>query len=74
MSTTDSINTNPIGGANQIGTTNTVYGIVTDNTAMMLAAKYTGNRTSSSAATNISSYTTRQIPSASPPPRKVATS
>jgi predicted porin len=41
QSTTNSINTNPItGGANVIGTTNTVYGIVTDNTGMMVAAKY----------------------------------
>ena len=41
QSTTDSINTNPITGANLIGTTNTVYGIVTDNSAIMGAAKYT---------------------------------
>jgi len=41
QSTTDSINTNPINGANLIGTTNTVYGIVTDNSAIMGAAKYT---------------------------------
>jgi predicted porin len=40
-STTNSINTNPITGANVIGTTNTVYGIVTDNSAIMAAAKYT---------------------------------
>jgi predicted porin len=40
QSTTDSINTNPITGANLIGTTNTVYGIVTDNSAIMGAAKY----------------------------------
>jgi predicted porin len=40
QSTTDSINTNPINGANLIGTTNTVYGIVTDNNAVMAAAKY----------------------------------
>ena len=40
QSTTDSINTNPITGANLIGTTNTVYGIVTDNNAVMGAAKY----------------------------------
>jgi predicted porin len=40
-STTNSINTNPINGANVIGTTNTVYGIVTDNSAIMAAAKYT---------------------------------
>ena len=31
QSTTNSINTNPITGANLIATTNTVYGIVTDN-------------------------------------------
>jgi predicted porin len=36
----NSINTNPITGANLIGTTNTEYGIITDNTAVMVAAKY----------------------------------
>jgi predicted porin len=41
QSTTDSINTNPITGANLIATSNTVWGIVTDNNAMMGAAKYT---------------------------------
>jgi predicted porin len=41
QSTTDSINTNQISGANLIGTANTVYGIVTDNSAIMFAAKYT---------------------------------
>jgi predicted porin len=41
QSTTDSINTNKIAGTNLIGTDNTEYGIVTDNTAVMLAAKYT---------------------------------
>jgi predicted porin len=41
QSTTDSINTNPITGANLIGTNNTVYGIVTDNSAVMFAGKYT---------------------------------
>jgi predicted porin len=40
QSTTNSINTNPITGANVIGTTNTEYGIVTDNTAVMAAGKY----------------------------------
>jgi predicted porin len=40
QSTTDSINTNTIGGANLIDPNNTVYGIVTDNNAVMLAAKY----------------------------------
>jgi predicted porin len=40
QSTTDSINTNPITGVNLISTTNTVYGIVTDNNAIMGAAKY----------------------------------
>ncbi len=40
QSTMDSINTNPIGGANLIDTNNTVYGIVTDNSAIMVAAKY----------------------------------
>jgi predicted porin len=40
QSTTDSINTVPITGANLIDTTNTVYGIVTDNNAIMATAKY----------------------------------
>jgi predicted porin len=40
QSTTDSINTNPINGVNLISTNNTVYGIVTDNNAVMAAAKY----------------------------------
>ncbi len=39
-STTDSINTNPITGANIVGTTNTVYGIVTDNNGVIGAVKY----------------------------------
>jgi predicted porin len=41
QSALNSINTHPITGANLIGTNNTEYGIVTDNTAIMLAAKYT---------------------------------
>jgi predicted porin len=41
QSTLNSVNTNPITGANLIGTNNTEYGIVTDNTAILLAAKYT---------------------------------
>jgi predicted porin len=41
QSTTNSINTNRITGANVIGTNNTEYGIVTDNRALMVAAKYT---------------------------------
>jgi predicted porin len=41
QSTTNSINTNPITGANLIGTTNTVNGIVTDNKAIMGAVRYT---------------------------------
>jgi predicted porin len=45
QSTTDSINTNPINGgagmgANLIDPNGTVYGIVTDNNAVMLTAKY----------------------------------
>jgi predicted porin len=43
QSTTNSINTNPITGDNLIATTNTVYGIVTDNNAVMIAAKYAWN-------------------------------
>ncbi len=39
--TLDSINTNPVTGDNLIGTANTVYGIVTNNSAIMVAAKYT---------------------------------
>jgi predicted porin len=41
QSTVNSINTNPITGANLIGTANTEYGIVTNNSAIMGAAKYT---------------------------------
>jgi predicted porin len=42
QSTVNSINTNPIAsGPNVIEPTNTVYGIVTDNTATMIAVKYT---------------------------------
>jgi predicted porin len=40
QSTTNSINTHPINGVNLINTNNTVYGIVTDNNAIMVAAKY----------------------------------
>jgi predicted porin len=40
QSTVNSINTNQVTGANLIPTTNTVYGIVTDNSAIMAAAKY----------------------------------
>jgi len=40
QSTTDSINTNPITGTNLIDPNNTVYGIVTDNNAAMIAVKY----------------------------------
>jgi predicted porin len=41
QSTLNSINTNPINGGNLISTNNTEYGIVTDNTSVMAAAKYT---------------------------------
>ena len=44
QSTINSINTNPITGANLIDTNNTVYGIVTDNKAIMGAVKYTWDR------------------------------
>jgi len=40
QSTTDSIDTNPITGVNLIATNNTVYGIVTDNNAVMATTKY----------------------------------
>jgi predicted porin len=43
QSTTDSINTIQITGNNLLATTNTVYGIVTDNNAIMATAKYTGD-------------------------------
>jgi hypothetical protein len=43
QSTLNSINMNPIKGNNLIGTTNTVYGFVTDNSALMVAGKYTWN-------------------------------
>jgi predicted porin len=42
QSTENSINTNPIsGGTNLVGMANTEYGIVTDNTAVLVALKYT---------------------------------
>ncbi len=45
QSTTDSINANPItGGVNLIDPNNTVYGIVTDNRAVMFAARYMWDR------------------------------
>ena len=44
QSTLDSINTNPIVGANLIGTGDTEYGIVTDNDALMGALKYTWDK------------------------------
>ena len=44
QSTLNSINTNPITDSNLIGMDNTEYGIVTDNTAIMVAARYTLGR------------------------------
>ncbi len=44
QSTTNSINTNPVTGDNVVGTTNTVYGIVTDNNGIIVAAKYAVDR------------------------------
>jgi predicted porin len=44
QSTTDSINTIQITGANVIDTYGTEYGIVTDNSALMLALKYTWDK------------------------------
>jgi len=44
QSTTDSINTNQITGTNLIDPNDTVYGIVTDNNAVMVAAKYAWDR------------------------------
>jgi predicted porin len=41
QSSIDSVNTNPITGANLIDPNNTLYGIVTDNSALMVALKYT---------------------------------
>jgi predicted porin len=43
QSTLNSINTNTIKGNNLIGTTNTEYGFVTDNSALMVAGKYSWN-------------------------------
>jgi predicted porin len=43
QSTTDSVNTNPITGPNLIDPNNTVYGIVTDNNGIMIAARYAWN-------------------------------
>jgi predicted porin len=43
QSTTNSINTNQIMGNNLISTDNTVYGIVTDNNGIIVAAKYAWN-------------------------------
>jgi predicted porin len=40
QSTTDSVNTNTIVGPNLIDPNNTLYGIVTDNNAIMAAARY----------------------------------
>jgi predicted porin len=44
QSTTDSINTTPVTGNNVISTDDTVYGIVTDNNAVMGTAKYAWDR------------------------------
>jgi predicted porin len=44
QSTLNSIDTTPISGNNLIPTTNTLYGIVTDNRAIMFAAKYTWDK------------------------------
>jgi predicted porin len=44
QSTTDSINTNQITGSNLIDPNETVYGIVTDNRAVMAAVKYAWER------------------------------
>ncbi|HTV50097.1 MAG TPA: porin [Steroidobacteraceae bacterium] len=41
QSTVNSINTNPITGPNFVDPNNTLYGIVTDNSAVMVAVKYT---------------------------------
>ncbi len=44
QSTLNSVNSHAINGANLVGMANTEYGIVTDNTALMVAAKYTWDR------------------------------
>jgi len=42
QSTLNSINTHPITGTNLIDPSNSVYGIVTDNSALLIAARYAG--------------------------------
>jgi hypothetical protein len=44
QNTTDSVNENPINGANLISTDDTVYGIVTDNNAFLATGKYAGEQ------------------------------
>ena len=60
QSTTNSINTNKITGVNLIDPSNTVYGIVTDNNGVMVAASIRGNRSSFLPGTNTSGRTTRR--------------
>ena len=43
QNTTDSVNTTPITGVNLISTSDTLYGIVTDNNSIMGAGKYNGD-------------------------------
>ena len=75
QSTVNSINTNQITGNNLISTTNTVYGIVTDNSAIMGAASSTpGASSNCSAVMNSFTKQTRRIPWVSAPQTKAATS
>ena len=78
QSTTDNINTNPINGGpgigpNLIDTNNTVYGIVTDNNAIMFAAKYTWDPVKFLPDTNTSGRITRTTRWASAPRTRAAT-
>ena len=72
QSTTNSINTNTITGANLIDPNDTVYGIVTDNSAIMFAAKYVRDPSSFLPATNTSGRTILRTRWASAPgPRRL---
>jgi hypothetical protein len=73
QSTTNSVNENPITGANLISTDNTLYGIVTDNNAFLARASTRANSSSSMVASNTSGRTTLTIPWARAPRTRAAT-